>query len=822
MMFKYPLLSAVLLACFTSLGCSEIIEVVQQPNTKATNSFYVGNRQPLTPSPFIKLPIGAIKPQGWVRKQLELEAEGFTGHLLEISRFLKKEDNAWLSAQGQGHSPWEELPYWLKGYNNLGYVLGNKRIIDEAQTWIEATIASQREDGYFGPRANLKQIGGTKPDVWPNMIMLNVLQSYYEYSGDQRVIQLMTRYFRWQLTVPDEDFLEPFWQNQRASDNLASVYWLYNRTGDKFLMDLGRKIHRNTADWTGGVASWHVVNIAQCFRGPAVFYQQSKDPNHLAATERDYQTVMGIYGQVPGGMFGADENAREGYIGPRQAAETCAMVEMMLSDEMLLTFTGDPKWADRCEEVTFNSLPPSMTPDMKALHYLTAPNMILCDRHNKAPGFQNGGPMLHFNPHIHRCCQHNAGHGWPYYAQYLWLATPDNGLAAVLYAPSQVTAKVGKATEVTISESTHYPFDENIELTVKTDKQVRFPLYLRVPGWTRNPIVEINGKVTKVKAHSRSYIMIERKWKNGDKVKLTFKMSITLTKWEKNKNSVSVNRGPLTYSLKIGEKYVREGGTDKWPAWEIHPTTPWNYGLALNEAKPSPSFEVVRKDWPDDDQPFEADAAPIQLRAKAKKIPEWVKDHLSLVGKLQQSPVKSDEPVETVTLIPMGCARLRISAFPTIGTGPDAQKWIQPPKTLPASASHCWDSDTILALSDMMLPINSNDQGIPRFTWWPHKGTTEWVQYDFVKPQKISSADVYFFDDTGGGGCRLPKSWRLMYKQGDQWKQVSNAGSYGVEMDKFNKVSFDPVNAQSLRIEVQLQPEFSAGILEWRTDAKEL
>ncbi len=820
-MLKYPLLSVGLLLCFASQGCSEIIDVVRQPNTKATNSFYVGNRPPLTPSPFVKLPIGAIKPQGWVRKQLELETEGFTGHLLEISRFLKKEDNAWLSPKGEGHSPWEEVPYWLKGYSNLGYVLSDKRIIDEAQTWIEATIESQREDGYFGPRSNLKRIGGNKPDVWPNMIMLNVLQSYYEYSGDQRVIQLMTKYFRWQLTVPDEDFLEPFWQNQRASDNLASVYWLYNRTGDKFLLDLGRKIHRNTADWTGGVASWHVVNIAQCFRGPAVFYQQSKDINHLAATEKDYQTVMGIYGQIPGGMFGADENARPGYIGPRQAAETCAMVEMMLSHEMLLTFTGDPKWADRCENVTFNSLPASMTPDMKALHYLTAPNMILCDRHNKSPGLQNRGPMLLFNPHIHRCCQHNSGHGWPYYAQHLWLATADNGLAAVLYAPSRVTAKVGKGTEVTISESTHYPFDENIELTVKTDKPVRFPLYLRVPGWTRNPIVEINGKATKIKAHPRSYIMIERKWRNGDKVKINFKMSIWLTKWEKNKNSVAINRGPLTYSLKIGEKYVREGGTDKWPAWEIHPTTPWNYGLLINEDAPSASLDIVRKPWPDDDQPFEPNAAPIQLRAKAKKIPEWIKDHLGLVGKLQQSPVKSDEPVEMVTLIPMGCARLRISAFPTIGTGPDSHQWNKPPKTLPASASHCWGSDTVLALSDKSLPKSSNDQSIPRFTWWPRKGTTEWVQYDFDKPQKISSVDVYFFDDTGSGGCRVPKSWRLMYKQGDQWKQVPNVESYGVEKDKLNTVSFDPVNTQSLRIEVQLQPDFSAGILEWRTDAKE-
>ncbi|MHC4543303.1 MAG: discoidin domain-containing protein, partial [Planctomycetota bacterium] len=485
------------------------------------------------------------------------------------------------------------------------------------------------------------------------------------------------------------------------------------------------------------------------------------------------------------------------------------------------TFTGDPLWADRCEEVTFNSLPPSMTPDMKALHYLTAPNMILCDRHNKAPGVQNSGPMFLFNPHIHRCCQHNTGHGWPYYAQHLWLATPDNGLAAVLYAPSQVTAKVGNGTKVTIRETTQYPFDEKIELTVKTPKSVRFPLYLRVPGWCKKPQIEINGKPMKVQARPRSYIIIERKWKSGDSVNLALPMHISLTKWEKNKNSISVNRGPLTYSLKIGEKYVRAGGTDEWPAWEIHPTTDWNYGLILNEADPASSFELVRKSWPEDNQPFEANAAPIELRTKAKKIPAWKKDHLGMVGKIQDSPVKSQEPTETVTLIPMGCARLRISAFPTIGTGPDAREWVGPQQTIPASASHCWGSDTVAALSDKLLPQNSNDQGVPRFTWWPRKGSTEWVQYDFDKPQKISSADVYFFDDTGSGGCRIPKSWKLLYKDGDQWKEVTNATNYGTEKDKFNKVSFTPIQTKSLIIEVQLQPDFSAGILEWQTNAKE-
>ncbi|UCD52118.1 MAG: glycoside hydrolase family 127 protein [Phycisphaerales bacterium] len=819
---KYFLIPALCITALTSLVVSadDTIRVVDRPNTEKTNDFYVANRQPLTPSPFIKLPIRDIKPQGWVRKQLELEAEGFTGRLLEISNFLKKENNAWLSTEGEGHSPWEEVPYWLKGFANLGYVLADERIIDEARTWIEPVIASQRDDGYFGPRSNLKRIRGGKPDVWPNMIMLNVLQAYYDYSGDKRILDLMTKYFHWQLTVPDEDFLEPFWQNQRASDNLASVYWLYNLTGDKALLKLGEKIHRNTANWTEGVASWHVVNIAQCFRGPALFYQQSKNPKFLEATERDYQTVMGMYGQVPGGMFGADENARPGYIGPRQAAETCAMVEMMLSCEMLLRATGDPIWAQRCENVTFNSLPASMTGDLKALHYLTAPNLILCDRHNKSPGFQNGGPMLHFNPHIHRCCQHNTGHGWPYYAQHLWLATPDNGLAVALYAPSQVTAKVGNGTQVTIIENTRYPFSENIELSVTTAKPVQFPLYLRVPSWCQNPKIQINGRTEKPQARPRSYIMIDRKWSNADTIEIDLPMEITLTTWTKNKNSVSVNRGPLTYSLKIGEKNVREGGTEKWPAWEIHPTTPWNYGLVLNEDDPASSFQVVRAGWPDDDQPFETGAAPMMLRAKGRKIPEWVKDHLGLVGKIQQSPVKSDEPIETITLIPMGCARLRISAFPTIGAGPDAHKWDEPPKSLPASASHCWDSDTVTALSDKILPSSSNDQSIPRFTWWPRKGSTEWVRYDFDKPKQVSAVELYWFDDTGRGGCRTPESWRLLYQDAGQWKEVPNATGYGVEKDKFNRVTFGPLRTKALRLEAQLRAEFSGGILEWRTNAE--
>ena len=820
--------SIVLVVLLAGLGCpaDADVRVVDQPSTEVKNDFYVGNRPPLLPSPLIKLPIGAIEPAGWVRRQLELQADGFHGHLTEISNFLKKEKNAWLNPDGEGLHGWEEPPYWLKGFSNCGYILRNQRMITESKIWIEAALRSPKADGWFGPDKGRKgaatRLQG-REDLWPNMIMLFCLQNYYEFTTDKRVIELMTNYMKYLTTVPEERFLVGYWPRMRGGDLLYSVYWLYNRTGDEFLLDLAKKVHRRTAEWEKDVINWHNVNMSQGFGQPATFYMQSKDPNHLWAAERNWRKIRDMYGQVPGGMFGGDENCRPGFTGPRQAVETCGMVEMMLSHEILLTITGDAKWADRCEDVTFNSLPAAFTPDLKALHYLTSPNMILCDRHNKSPGLQNGGPMLLFNPHIHRCCQHNTGHGWPYYAEHLWLATAGNGLAAVLYAPCKVTAKVGDGTEVTITEKTQYPFDESIQLTITTAKSVRFPLYLRIPGWCEKPELAINGKKAAVKSRSGAYILIDRKWTNGDKVSLNLPMKITLTKWVKNKNSVSVNRGPLTYSLKIGEKYVRAGGTDKWPAWEIHPTTAWNYGLLLNESDLASSFRLVRKAWPADNQPFEANAAPIELRAKAKKIPAWQKDRLGLVGKLQPSPAKSDEPAETVTLVPMGCARLRISAFPTIGTGPNAYQWIEPPKPakpLPTTASHCWDSDTVAALSDKLSPKSSNDHSIARFTWWGHKGTTEWVQYDFEQPKKISGAAVYWFDDTGGGGCRIPKSWRLLYKDGDQLQQVSNAGGYGLEKDKFNNVKFDPVQTSSLRLEVQLQPDFSGGILEWQVNAE--
>jgi hypothetical protein len=357
-------------------------------------------------------------------------------------------------------------------------------------------------------------------------------------------------------------------------------------------------------------------------------------------------------------------------------------VEFMHSFEMLTRITGQPLWADRCEEIAINSFPASMTPDEKGLHYITSVNQVLLDRNNKSPGTQNDGTLFSYSPfEVYRCCQHNVSHGWPYYAEEMWLATPDNGLCASLYAPSEVTAKVADGMKAVIHEETDYPFRETVELKISLPQATRFPLYLRVPQWCEGASVKINGKAVDVLAKPLSYLVLDRPWKDGDTVTLRLPMHISVRRWPKNQNAVSVSYGPLDFSLAIKERWEKYGSRNaKWPEWEVFPESAWNYGLVLDAENPADSFQIVRKDGPLPDQPFAPDAVVIQFKAKAQKIPGWGLDQNKMVEKLQLSPVKSAEPIEEITLIPSGAARLRLGMFPVIGDGPDAREWAVPKK----------------------------------------------------------------------------------------------------------------------------------------------
>lgn len=322
------------------------------------------------------------------------------------------------------------------------------------------------------------------------------MQDYYDYTGDERVIAFLTNYYKWLAACPDELFLKHYWDNSRGGDMMWTLAWLYNRTGDESLPGLARKIHRNTADWTRSaqLPNWHVVNIAQGFREPAEWWMFSGDRKALHATYNVFSFIRRAFGQVPGGMYGADENARIGFFDPRQGTETCAFVEQMLSDNILLQVTGDPAWAENCEDVAFNSYPAALMPDYRALRYLTCPNHVVSDSRNHNPGIDNSGPFLAMNPFSSRCCQHNHGMGWPYYIQHLVMATPDNGAAAVVYSACTATLTVGDGRQVTVTESGNYPFEEQVTFTVNTDAEVSFPLYLRIPAWCDGASVLVNGR----------------------------------------------------------------------------------------------------------------------------------------------------------------------------------------------------------------------------------------------------------------------------------------------------------------------------------------
>ena len=665
---------ALCLAAPSLFGAAKV-EIVAGPPAGRTNAAY-STKAPLRPLPFPPLPLTALQPGGWLRKSLELQRAGLTGHLGEISIWLTKRNNAWLNMEGKGDYGWEEVPYWLRGYSRIGYVLHDPDMLRETKIWVEAALNSQRANGDFGP---VKIARNKFRDLWAQMLMLQVLQSYYDYAADPRVLSLMTKYFRWELTIPDEQFLKDYWENSRGGDNLASVYWLYNRTGDAFLLDLAMKIDRNTANWRqrDTLPNWHVVNIAECFREPATFFLQSQRPADLEASYNNFRLVREKYGQVPGGMFGADENARPGHDDPHQAAELCSMVEQIASDGMMLNYSGDPSWAENVENVAYNTMPAALTPDYRALRYLTAPNMAVSDSRNHAPGVANRGPFFLMNPFSSRCCQHNHSSAWVNYLQNTWTATSDNGLAAQLYTTGSVTAKAGeKGAEVTLTEETQYPFDDTVQIAVRAAEPVEFPLYLRVPSWTEGASIRVNGKPVSLAIKPGAYIKLTGVWKTGDRVAVTWPWTPRLRTWTKNRDSVSVDYGPLTFSLKIQEEYrkvdsivtaISDSGWQpganpaQWPSFEILPKSAWNYGLLSGT-----SFQVVPRKTAPDAYPFTNDAAPIEIRASGKLIPQWQLDENGMCGVLPASPVNTDRPVEQLTLVPMGGARLRISAFPVV------------------------------------------------------------------------------------------------------------------------------------------------------------
>lgn len=623
----------------------------------------VPNHAPLQPNAFNPLPLTSIRPQGWLLEQLRIQAAGLSGHLDEFWPDLGS-NSGWLGGTGES---WERGPYFLDGLIPLAYLTGDARLIAKVQRWMNWVLDHTQPDGWIGPT---NENDPRHPyDWWPNFVILKALAQYQEATGDKRVVPVMEKYFAYQAKHLGERPLKE-WAIFRWQDEVLTILWLYNRNHDANLLDLARRVKAQGHDWEAQYANFltrekvrrpeanlatHGVNTAMALKSAAVWWLISGNPRNRDGLQQMMGELDRYHGQ-PEGIFASDEHlaGRD----PSQGTELCTVVEAMFSLEVDTAIVGDAALGDRLEKIAYNALPATLSADMWAHQYDQQANQVSCSLANRR--WSTNGPesnIFGLEPNF-GCCTANMHQGWPKLASSLWMATPDEGLAAIAYGPSEVTTMVRGGAAVTLKESTEYPFRETIAMAVKLSRPARFPLALRIPGWSGGARVVVNGQdSTGVKAGE--FYRIEREWKNGDRVELRFPMPVRTSTWYNN--SIAVERGPLVYSLKIGESWHKLKQTGPAADWEVYPTTPWNYALQIDKGAPAKSVGV--REHAVGKQPFRADASPVELIVKARRLPTWqlVDD---AAGPLPVSPVQSRRPEEAVTLVPYGAAKLRITAFP--------------------------------------------------------------------------------------------------------------------------------------------------------------
>ena len=589
--------------------------------------------------------------------------------------------NGWKGGDGD---QWERGPYWIDGLLPLAYILDDESLKAKAQPWIEWTLGSQQESGQFGPSRDYPYESGLQrdncEDWWPRMVALKILQQHYSATGDERVINLMTNYFRYQLRTLDRKPLDnwTFWARYRGGDNLMMVYWLYGITGEKFLLELGHKLYAQTEPYTEDFlkrerltrpGTIHCVNLAQGIKTPLVYSQYNNDPKYLQATLFALDDITKYHG-LPTGMFTGDEAIHGN--NPTQGTELCQIVEYMYSLETMYRISGNARFADILEKVAYNALPAQTDDEYLTRQYFQQVNQIRCDRIENNfdcnHGVDNCFGLLTGYP----CCTSNMHQGWPKFTQNTWYATGDGGLAAVQYAPTHIKATVAGEVQVCLREETGYPFETSVDIICEAiDRPAQFPLVIRVPGWSTHTEISLDGQAIEAAPDSDSLVRIERTWSAGERLSVTFTPEVRLGTW--HENARSVERGPLVYALPIPfvqKKVTNTIDPDSQGPWyyTFEPAGDWNYALVQTTAKDMDARYKVHS-GPIADFPWTAGNAPISIDTKALRALTW-HEYNGMAGPMPYSigyNFLTGGHEEDITLIPYGCTVLRIAEFPMKG-----------------------------------------------------------------------------------------------------------------------------------------------------------
>jgi uncharacterized protein len=625
---------------------------------------------------FDVLPPGAVEPRGWLRSWAQTAANGITGHLDEYCATFHE---AWrgygfqaLGANPDGTGwPLEQCSYWLDGAIRLGYMLGDQQLIQKVSARLDGVVNGVLQGGetfiYWLPVSAVRDSFNS----WAHSHMGRALVAYHLGSGDPKVLEALVKVYR---TYPLDDLPETF-KSVSGAVNLDAMSDTYRLSRDPQILEnmlafAHRKSYQETADrWAAGELEFgHNVIFYEDIRIPAVLYPWTGSARDFSAT------VAGLHWNDAHSLLPMGVSSGEEYhagIGSTRNVETCDVAASIWTNLCLARISGDSEYFDRVEQVFLNAGPAPVSKDFKTMSYYQRPNRFSTKLPGQEPAnpgkgsyqfTEIGDPVL--------CCVGNLNRIIPNFVMHMWMATPDGGLAAALYGPSHLTSTVNGNVRISIDTVTAYPFEETIEMQMSPEHDVRFPLHLRIPAWTQEPQILINGRPWRASLTSGSFQTVLRDWTSGDRVQLHFPMRIHVLKgyeapypqipYFKNSRAISqikqmhnpyasVYYGPLLFSLPIPAKS---------PNQEV-PGIKANYAISVGGSHPGPSeAEVFRVSGFPYDQWQWSLSTPLQLGINAHEI-AWTPTEL------QPLPDRLTTGTRTrIVLVPYGCTKFGVSMFP--------------------------------------------------------------------------------------------------------------------------------------------------------------